>query len=122
MGKMKSANQDLAERDSVASALVEWAEQHITPGGCVRIGAKDLLIALNEITAVWPKDFHHWPLSPEALAHRLVRLAPVLRAQGFEISKLPRTNKARSRWEIVRTSPQGFLIPGFIADDCREAE
>lgn len=121
MGKMKSANQDLAERDSVAEALTEWAEQHITPGGCVRIGAKDLLIALNEITAVWPKDFHHWPLSPEALAHRLVRLAPVLRAQGIEISKLPRTTKARSRWHIVRTSPQGFLIPGFIMNDCQEA-
>lgn len=121
MSKMKSANQDLAERDSVAESLTEWAEQHITQGGCVRIGAKDLLIALNEITAAWPKDLHHWPLSPEALAHRLVRLAPVLRAQGIEISKLPRTMKARSRWEIVRTSPQGFLIPGFIADDCREA-
>jgi hypothetical protein len=120
IGKMKCANQDLAERDSVAMALIAWAEQNITSGGCARIVAKDLLIYLNEITAAWPKDFHHWPMSPEALAHRLVRLAPVLRAQGIEISKLPRTSKAR-QWEIMRTSSQGFLIPGFIADDCREA-
>ena len=55
--------------------------------------AKDLLIALNEITRDWPKDLRHWPLSPEALAHRLLRLAPVLRAQGIEVRKRPRTAK-----------------------------
>jgi hypothetical protein len=119
--KMKDACRDLAENDSVGSALAEWAEQNTSPGCGMRVTAKDLLIALNEITRDWPKDFKHWPLSPEALAHRLVRLAPVLRAQGIEIRKLKRTEKARSRWEVWRDGPQGFLVPRFITDSAKEA-
>ena len=120
-GKLESANSDLAENDSVASALMEWVERSTSPGSGQLVTAKDLLIQLNEITSGWPKDLRHWPLSPESLAHRLVRLAPVLRAQGIEVRKWPRTNKARSRWEIWRPGPQGVLIPQFIADDCQEA-
>jgi len=120
-GKLESANSDLAENDSVASALIEWVEQSTSPGTGQLVTAKDLLIALNEITHEWPKDLRHWPLSPEALAHRLVRLAPVLRAQGIEVRKWPRTNKARSRWEIWRDAPQGYLLPRFIVDACKEA-
>jgi hypothetical protein len=96
-------------------------EQSTSPGTGQLVTAKDLLIALNEITHEWPKDLRHWPLSPEALAHRLVRLAPVLRAQGIEVRKWPRTNKARSRWEIWRDAPQGYLLPRFIVDACKEA-
>ena len=118
---MEDANRDLAEADSVAAALAEWAEQNTSPGCGMRVTAKDLLVALNEITREWPKDFKHWPLSPEALAHRLVRLAPVLRAQGIEIRKLKRTEKARSRWEVWRDGPQGFLVPRFITNSAKKA-
>ncbi|MBZ5621025.1 MAG: bifunctional DNA primase/polymerase [Acidobacteriia bacterium] len=112
-GKLESANLDLAENDSVASALVEWSEQNTSPGAGAHITAKDLLVQLNDVTQGWPKDLRHWPLSPEALAHRLVRLAPVLRAQGIEVRRLPRNTKARSRWEIWRPGPQGSLMPLF---------
>ena len=49
-GKLEDANSDLAENDSVASALMEWAEQTCTPGTSWNVVAKDLLVALNEIT------------------------------------------------------------------------
>ena len=119
-GKLEIANGDLAENDSVASALIEWVEQATSPGSGQLVTAKDLLIALNELTSGWPKDLRHWPLSPEGLAHRLVRLAPVLRAQGIEVRKWPRTSKARSRWEIWRPAPQGTLIPRFIEDSLKD--
>jgi hypothetical protein len=105
---MKAANSDLAENDSVACALLEWAEK-ISPGGGIQVTSKDLLLRLNDAMRETPKDLRHWPASPEALAHRLVRLAPVLRAQGVEVRRLARTTKARSRWEIWRKSPQGLL-------------
>ena len=115
-GKLENANQDLIEKDSVASALVEWADKYITPGAGVVVVAKDLLIQLNELTADWPKDFNFWPKSPEALSHRLVLLAPTLRAEGIEVRKLPRTAKAKSRWEFWRNGPQGLLIPRFLKE------
>lgn len=87
-GKQEDANIDLAEDDSVASAMVEWADAFITPGYGSQITAKDLLIQLNDITRDCPKDMRHWPASAGALAHRLVRLAPVLLAQGIEVRKL----------------------------------
>ena len=46
-----------------------------------------LLVQLNDVTRDAPKDMRHWPASPEALAHRLPRLAPVLRAQGIEVRR-----------------------------------
>ncbi len=112
-GKLEDANRDLAENDSVASALVEWAERFVKPSSAMHISAKDMLLALNEIMRDVPKDFRYWPSSPESLAHRLVRLAPVLRAHGIEVKKLPRTMKAR-RWEVYRHGPQGVLIPQSI--------
>jgi hypothetical protein len=115
-GRMESANRDLAENDQVASAFIDWAENSLTPGSVVVMVAKDLLIALNEATSDCPKDMRHWPLSPDALAHKLVRLAPVLRAQGIEVRRLPRTKKARSRWEVFRPGPQCALFSRFVAD------
>ena len=120
-GKMEDANRDLAENDSVASALVEWTEQNITQGCGARVTAKDLLIALNDLTGEVPKDFKSWPLSPEALAHKLVRLAPVLRSQGIDMRRLPRTKKSRSRWEIWREGPQPLLFQRFIEHSQGEA-
>jgi hypothetical protein len=113
-GKLESANSDLVENDSTASAIVEWAERSLQPGISMEFVAKDLLVCLNDITRDYPKDLRHWPASPEALAHRLPRLAPVLRAQGIEVRRLPRTSKARSRWEIRRPGPQ---LPLFIEPD-----
>jgi hypothetical protein len=105
--KLESANSDLAEGDSVASALMDFADKKLQrPGTSLVMTAKDLLIALNEIMEGTPKDLRYWPASPEALVHRLPRLAPVLRAQGIEVRKLKRTDKARSRWEIRRPGPQ----------------
>jgi hypothetical protein len=117
-GKLEDANRDLAENDSVASALIEWTDRNLHAGTSLEVIAKDLLVQLNEVTRDWPKDLRHWPLNPEALAHRLPRLAPVLRAQGIEVRKLPRKGNARSRWEIWRTGPQ---IPLFIEQDLEEA-
>ena len=116
--RMKDANRDLAENDSVAVALVEWAERRIKPGGSLEIIAKDLLVQLNEVMRDYPKDLRHWPASPEALAHRLPRLAPVLRAQGIEVRKLKREGNARSRWELRRPGSQ---VPLFVEDDLKEA-
>jgi hypothetical protein len=109
MGKLQDANRDLAESDSVAVAILEWADQKLKPGASVDVVAKDLLIALNVVTRDCPKDLKHWPASPEALAFRLPRLAPVLRAQGIEVRKLARKGNARSRWEISRPGPQAVL-------------
>ena len=114
--KLKDSCLELAEHDSVASAFIEWAETHVFMGSGIRITAKDLLIELNEFTRDWPKDLKFWPSSPEALSHRLVRLAPVVRAQGLELKRLGRTKKFRSLWEIWRTTDQGILIPRFIED------
>jgi hypothetical protein len=108
--KLEDANTDLAEDDSVASAMVDWADAHLRVGASREMVAKDLLIQLNHLMADTPKDMRHWPASPGALAHKLVRLAPVLRAQGIEVRRLPRTRKARSRWEIRRTGPQLPLL------------
>ena len=119
--RLEEANRDLADNDSLASALVEWADQHLSPGTGYELTAKDLLVELNTLTTDWPRDPRHWPSSPEALAHRLVRLAPVLRAHDIELRRLPRTKKARSRWEVWRDGPQGVLVPSFIADDCQDA-
>lgn len=85
------------------------------------VSVRDLLIGLNELTVGTPKDLKHWPASPEALAHRLVRLAPVLRAHGIEVKKLPRTMNARSRWQILRDPPQGYLFPRCVLPDLKEA-
>jgi hypothetical protein len=109
-GKLEDANTDLAEDDSVASAMVDWAEANLREGASRDMVAKDLLIQLNHVMADTPKDMRHWPASPGALAHKLVRLAPVLRAQGIEVRRLPRTKKARSRWEIWRPGPQLPLL------------
>jgi hypothetical protein len=113
-GKLEDANRDLAENDSVASALMEWTDRHLQPGTSLELVAKDLLVQLNDVTRDWPKDLRHWPSSPEALAHRLPRLAPVLRAQGIEVRRLPRTKKARSRWELKRPGPP---LPLFMEAD-----
>jgi hypothetical protein len=108
--KLEDANTDLAEDDSVASAMVDWADSNLRMGATREMVAKDLLIQLNHLMADTPKDMRHWPASPGALAHKLVRLAPVLRAQGIEVRRLPRTKKARSRWEIGRPNPQLPLL------------
>jgi hypothetical protein len=117
--KLEDATRDLAENDSVAAALLEWADQHVRTGTGHEMIAKDLLIQLNDVTRDWPRDLRHWPSSPEALAHRLVRLAPVLRAHGIEVRRLPRNMKARSRWEIARPGPQATL-PAFLLDDVQD--
>jgi hypothetical protein len=97
---------------------VEWAERCLKKPGSVAVTtAKDLLIQLNGITEGTPKDMHRWPQNPESLAHRLVRLAPVLRAQGIEVRRMPRTRTAWSRWEILRSGPQGVLIPPIAEDE-----
>ena len=115
-GRMEEANQDLADNDPVASALVDWAEQWVKPGTAIETTAKDLLIQLNEVTRESPKDMRHWPSDAQSLAYRLVRLAPVLMAQGLEVRRLKRTKKVRSRWEVFRPGPQALLIPRFIED------
>jgi hypothetical protein len=108
--KLDGANRDLAESDQVASAVLEWSDQFLKkPGSAVVTTAKDFLIQLNGMTEDVAKDLRHWPQNPESLAHRLIRLAPVLRAQGIEVRRLPRTGKARSRWEISRHGPQRLL-------------
>jgi hypothetical protein len=113
-GKMQDANIDLAEDDSVATAMLDWADSNLRGATPVELVAKTLLVQLNDVMQDCPKDLRHWPASPGALAHKLVRLAPVLRAQGVEVRKLRRTSKARSRWEIRRTGPQ---LPLFIEQD-----
>ncbi|HEX4133305.1 MAG TPA: hypothetical protein VHY84_01685 [Bryobacteraceae bacterium] len=115
-GRMEEANRDLADNDPVASALVDWAEQWLKPGSVVQMVAKDLLIALNEVTSDCPKDMRRWPPDAQSLAFRLVRLAPVLKAQGIEVRRLKRTKKERSRWEIRRPGPQSLLLPRFVED------
>jgi hypothetical protein len=103
--KLTEANSDSADADSTASAILDWAQYRLKPGKSIELSAKDLLLQLNEVTRDTPKDFRHWPASPEALAHRLPRLAPLLRAQGVEIRRLPRTKNARSRWGLSRPGP-----------------
>jgi hypothetical protein len=112
---MESANRDLADNDPVASALLDWADKCVRPGTAMETTASDLLVRLNELTRESPKDLRHWPPDAQSLAYRLVRLAPVLKAQGIEVRRLRRTMKARSRWEIWRPGPQG-VIPQFIED------
>jgi len=85
-------------------------------GTAIETTAKDLLIQLNEVTRESPKDMRHWPSDAQSLAYRLVRLAPVLMAQGLEVRRLKRTKKVRSRWEVFRPGPQALLIPRFIED------
>jgi len=120
--KLEDATRELAENDPVGAALLEWADQHVKTGTGHEMTAKDLLIQLNDITRDYPKDLRHWPSNPEALAHRLVRLAPVLRAHGLEVRRLKRSNKARSRWEIWRLGSQHSLIPHFIERDALKDE
>jgi hypothetical protein len=112
---MESANRDLADNDPVASALLDWVDKVVRPGSAMVTTAKDLLIQLNELTRESPKDMRHWPPDAQSLAYRLLRLAPVLKAQGIELRKMRRTSKARSRWEIWRLGPQA-VIPQFIED------
>jgi hypothetical protein len=110
----EDATRALAEDDSLASSLVEWAGS-IAPGSAKDVTAKDVLSHVNEITECGPgRDFRHWPSSPEALAHRLTRLAPILRAHGIDVSRLPRTMNSRSRWRFWREGPQGVI--DFEAD------
>ena len=113
-GRMEEANRDLADNDPVASALVDWAENSLMPGSALVRTATDLLNELNDVTSDSPKDMRRWPRDAQSLAHRLVRLAPVLRAQGIEMRRLRRTKKARSRWEIWRPGPQALLLPRFV--------
>lgn len=113
-GRMEDANTDLAEDDSVACAMLDWADSNLRARASLELVAKTLLVQLNDVMRDCPKDIRHWPASLGALAHKLVRLAPVLRAQGVEVRKLKRTGKARSRWEITRTGTQ---LPLFIERD-----
>jgi hypothetical protein len=126
-GKQEDAYADLAEGDSVSAALLEWALKNTTPDyGSVVVTAKDLLVALNDLTEEEeiPKDFKSWPASPESLAHRLVRLAPVLRSQGVDLRRLPRTAEVRSRWEVRRVPVPGtqlsLIAKRIIADSQEE--
>ncbi len=107
--KMKSTNLDLVEADTVATAVVEWAEKRIAPGESMKISTRELLSQLNDLTLGWPKDLKYWPASAEDLAHRLTRLAPVLRASDIDVRKLKRSARLRSHWEISRTGPQMSL-------------
>ena len=92
----------------------QFLENSLTPGSALVRTAADLLNELNDVTSDSPKDMRRWPPDAQSLAHRLVRLAPVLRAQGIEMRKLRRTKKARSRWEIWRPGPQALLLPRFL--------
>jgi hypothetical protein len=107
--KMKFANMDLVEGDTLASALVEWGER-LAPGQNMQISTRELLTQLNDLTRGWPKDLKYWPASAEDLVHKLMRLAPVLRASDIDVRKLKRTGKMRSHWEISRTGPQIALV------------
>jgi hypothetical protein len=111
LAKMKSTNLDLVEADTVASAIVEWAEKFVRVDHSKRISTRDLLTQLNEVTLGWPKDMRYWPASAEDLAHKLVRLAPVLRAEGVHVRKMKRTASLRSHWEISLAGSQVKLIP-----------
>lgn len=107
--RLLDANRDLAESDQVASAIIEWCEKHLKPGAQTSLTAKDLLVQLNQIASDMPKDLRYWPLNPESLSHKLIRLAPVLRAAGIEIAKLPRTKDFRG-WLVSRPGQQGKLV------------
>jgi hypothetical protein len=96
-------------------------EQNTSEGSGIELTGSELLIALNEHTQGWTKNFHHWPHSPEALIHRLVRLGPVLRSHGIQMHRLPRTNKARSRWRLMRDGPQPSLLPRFFQNREKDA-
>jgi len=48
--KLDDANRDLAETDSTASAIIEWADGHLHPGGSLELVARDLLVQLNDLT------------------------------------------------------------------------
>jgi hypothetical protein len=115
------AASSLAENDSLASALVEWAEP-IKPGTGYAITARNLLLALNSLVQDYPKDVRHWPSSPEALAHRLPRLAPTLRAHGVEVTRLQRTANGRP-WEFWRGQRQLSLhLAQSKVDEAIEAD
>jgi hypothetical protein len=120
LGRMEETNKDLAEDDSLACALMDWADQNLRFGTPSAISAKDLLVQLNTVMQGSPKDQRYWPAHEGSLSHKLRKLAPVLRALGIEILKLPRTATSRSRWEIKRSGPQGLQVARFINQDVRE--
>ena len=91
--KMEDANTDLAEDDSVASAMVDWVDANLRAGASREMVAKDLLIQLNHMMADTPKDMRATGHPVRGLAYKLVRLAPVLRAQGIEVRRLPRQGR-----------------------------
>jgi hypothetical protein len=109
--KGEEAYADLAEDDSVASALIDYIRAALRPGKEFTGSARELLRDLNEHMEGSPRDPKFWPQSPAALAHKLARLGPVLRSQGVEILKLPRTRGAWSRWRVSRAAAVGDLFP-----------
>jgi hypothetical protein len=92
--KLRSANRDLAEGDDVGAAMLDYVEKWVKkpgPAGAVETSAKNLLILLNADTEGMPKDMRFWPSNPQKLSRCLDLLAPVLLAEGIEVTKLKRT-------------------------------
>jgi hypothetical protein len=107
-GQQEAVVSDALELDDVGAAILAWADANIHVGGAVVVRPLELLRGVNEITMDIPKDWHHWPRNPEALAHRMPRLQPGLRTRGIHVKKLPR-GKRGGRWQISREEPQGRL-------------
>jgi hypothetical protein len=108
--KLLSADRDLAENDDVALAILDWAKAHIgKPGSTVERTPMALLVELNRLTLMLPKDMLHWPTNPAGMAHRLDRIAPLLQSSGIELRRLKRSGPHRSRWQLTRMGPQGAL-------------
>jgi len=65
--------------------------------------ATDLLAALNAANDYAHVSVKDWPKDGKALSGRLRRVAPLLQAEGINVSKLQRTNATRG-WKLTPTS------------------
>jgi hypothetical protein len=90
---------DVVDADPVAAAVLKLVED----AGCWQGTAGELL---QEIAPDRPP--HGWPATPRAMAGRLSRLTPALRAIGIEI-EYDRVGHARSRQYTIRRTAQSTV-------------
>ena len=90
----KTVAADVVDADAVASAVLQYVDDHVKSGGW-KGSAGDLLRALTPERP--PKD---WPASPQAMGAILKRAAPALRLLGLTV-EYHRDGRSRT-WEIKR--------------------
>lgn len=101
----RAAAHDLALEDSaVAIVLQEFITGRVSD--VWEDTVKNLLAALKEHAGEETSRQRSWPKTPKALANRLRRLAPNLRAVGIDVEFLPKTSSGVPV-RIRRTTPSG---------------